>query len=32
VKRLREKGKQLVEEEYHWEEENRKLLKMYKDL
>ena len=32
AKKLREKGKQLVEEEYHWEEENRKLLKMYKDL
>lgn len=32
AKRLREKGKQLVEEEYHWEEENKKLLKMYKDL
>ena len=32
AKRLREKGRQLVEKEYHWEEENKKLLKMYKYL
>ena len=32
AKKLGEKGRQLIEGEYYWEEENKKLLKMYEDL